>query len=199
MSQQQNYKRQPRQALSPEELLDFINRKKRRQQKIIERFKKTKTYKALNLFNVISVVIYSELIISFFGICNYYPQYLNTISYRYYNEVKGGKRSFGNVILNSVSKKTYEININDTCFLPERFSRFYVGRDYIYNKDLKIKLEQNNKSYVIVSSAPYLFISCLCLLVTFISFNSNLNQVRYSLVATSLMNLLSLLSFVLLQ
>ena len=51
-------KRTPRIPFTPEEVSDFIKLKKYRERAKIEKFKRTKIYKVLNAFNVISIIIY---------------------------------------------------------------------------------------------------------------------------------------------
>ncbi len=191
-------KRPPRQPFSPEEVQEFIKLKKHRQRKILERFKASKRYKILNGFNIFAIIIYSELIIAFLGTCHYNAHYIKTVNNFYSREIKNNKRVCSSIVINSVYDKIYDVSVNDTITTPEANSRFLVGKDWILQKEVNVKLEGIKTSYVIKDAFPILFISCLLGITTFISFGYNLNQVKYSLMATSLMNGLSLFSFLLL-
>ena len=195
---EQPKKRPPRQPLSAEEVQDFIRLKKFRQRKVLERFKKTHRYKLLNGFNIFCVIIYSEMIIAFLGTCHYNAHYIRSVNSFYSRETKGSKVVCSSIVINSVNEKIYDVSINDTITPPQNFSRFLVGKDWILQKEVNVRLEGIKQTYIIKDSFPILFISCLLGITTFISFGYNLNQVKYSLMATSLMNGLSLFSFLLL-
>jgi hypothetical protein len=195
---EQPKKRPPRQPLSAEEVQEFIRLKKFRQRKVLERFRKTLRYKILNGFNIFCVIIYSELIIAFLGICHYNGHYIGSINSFYSRENKGGKVVCSSIVINSIHEKIYDVSINDTITAPAKFTRFLVGKDWILQKEVNVRLEGIKQTYIIKDAFPILFISCLLGITTFISFGYNLNQVKYSLMATSLMNGLSLFSFLLL-
>ncbi len=194
-------KRPPRQPLSPEEVSEIIRIKKYRHKKAIERFKQTKTFKWLNVFNVVCILIYSELLFSFMGQCNYGTHYLTSVKVYYGEKIKGGKKIFSSAVINGVSGKTYEISVQDTCSSIARsltfksLSAFYVGKDWLLQKDIKIQLEGSLKVFFIKRSSPLLFISILLGIVTFVLFGYNLNEVRYSLKVISFINSLALFYF----
>ena len=191
-------KRPPRQPLSPEEVYTFIKIKKHRQLRILERFKQTRRYKLMNGFNIFCIIIYSELIIAFLGTCHYNGHYIRTINNFTSREVKGGKTVSSSIVINSINEKIYDVSINDTITQPQKFTRFLVGKDWILQKEVTVRFEGVKEIFIIKDSFPILFISCLLGITTFISFGYNLNQIKYSLMATSLMNGLALFSFMLL-
>jgi hypothetical protein len=191
-------RRPPRQPLSPEEVMNFIYLKKIRQQKILEKFKKTNTYKYLNIFNVTCILIYSEMIFCFASTCNFFSYEVESVTPFYSKEILGNKRVFSSAVITTVFGKTYDLRVNDTCDLPKVNSKLYVGRDWILQKEIKTRFEDNPKYYYIKRSSPLLFISIFLGVVTFVLFGYNLNQNKYSLQVLSFLNFLGLFYFLLL-
>ena len=196
-------KRSSRQPHSPEEVAEIIRIKRYRQKKAIELFKKTKTFKILNVFNVVCILIYSELIFAFMGQCNYSTHYFTGIKVYYGHKITAGKKIFSSAIINGVSGKTYEVSVQDTCnaitnSLASKIALpFYVGSDWLLQKDIKIQLDGSTAIFFIKRSSPLLFISIMQVIVTFVLFGYNMNEVRYSLKVVSFINSLALFYFLL--
>jgi hypothetical protein len=192
-------KRPPRQPLSPEEVLEFIYRKKISQQKATERFKKTRTYKYLNVLNVISIIIYSELFVCFFfSNCNFQGHYIKTINKFITTEFKSEKRVYSSALVTSFSDLTYDISIQDTINFPDPNTRFIVGRDWILQKEMKLRFDSIDTYYSIRRSFPLLLVSVITGTMTFVLFGYNLNQNKYSLQVMSFINAFAIISFLLL-
>ena len=198
MAQEPNKKRPPRIPFSPEEVADFKKLKKYRERAKIEKFKRSKIYKVLNAFNVISIIIYTEIIFAFLGSCNFSGHYvLSSVGYAR-EETIGGKRTNSAALLKMVNGKEYDISIHDTCTLPKSCSKVYVGKDWLLQKEVKVRFEMGDKDRYIKRSFPLLFISILWGFVTFAIFGYNLNQTNYSLCVISFINAFSLVCFILL-
>lgn len=191
-------KRPPRIPLSPEEVAEFIRFKKQKERIKIEKFKKTKTFKFLNAFNVICIVIYTEIIFAFLGSCNFTAHYVQSLNTYFGKEIKGGKRVYSSAVFTTVNNKEYEIGIHDTCALPKKFSKFLVGSDWLLKKEIKVRFKRGGKDFYIQRSFPLLFISILWGIVTFVLFGYNMNQNNYSLNVITFVNLITMLSFMLL-
>lgn len=191
-------KRPPRVPLSPEEVQEFIRLKKHKAHIKTERFKQTKTYKVLNVFNIICIVIYTEIIFAFLGSCNFTTHYIKSHNAYYGAEIKGGKRIYSSAVFTTVNDKEYEVGIHDTCALPEKFAGLLVGKDWLLKKEIKVRFKRGGKDFYIRRSSPLLFVSILWGIVTFVLFGYNMNQNNYSLNVVTFINFLSLLSFLLL-
>lgn len=193
-------KRPPRQPLSPEELIHFIKLKKLRQFKAIQQFRKSKTYKWLNAFNLLAVIVYSELIVAFMGYCSFEGHYMKTFTALSGNEYTEGKKVYNSFVIVSVNDVQYDVNLHDTCsFLPDPTKgpmRFFVGKDWLFQKEIKVKYADYSDSYILKPASSLLFISCLMGVVTFSAFGYNLNQVRLSLFSISFINGLGLLAII---
>jgi hypothetical protein len=201
---QESNKRPPRIPLTPDEVKEFIRFKKFKERARIERFKKTRTYKILNAFNVISIIIYTEIIFAFLGSCNFAPHYILSTTVYTGDEIIGGKRIFSSATFRMVNGKEYDVSIRDTVSLPNipgksyTPAKLYVGKDWILRKEIKVRLEMGEKDYFIKRSFPLLFISILFGFVTFVLFGYNMNQHLYSIRVISFINAVCLLSFILL-
>lgn len=191
-------KRPPRIPLTPDEVKDFIKLKKYKERAKIERFKKTNTYKVLNVFNVICVIIYTEIIFAFLGSCNFTTHYIKSVTSNYGSEIKGGKRVFGSALFTTVNDKEYEVGINDTIALPKKLTGLRVGSDWLLKKEVKVRFKKGGKDFYIKRSFPLLFISILWGIVTFVLFGYNMNQNNYSLHVITFVNFITMLSFMLL-
>jgi hypothetical protein len=191
-------KRPPRIPLSPEEVREFIRFKKYRERAQIARFKKTKQFKILNGFNVISIIIYTEIIFAFLGSCNFFTHYNRTTIASYGADIIGGKRIYNSAVFKTVTGKEYDVSIKDTLALPGEFTKIHVGQDWILQKEIKVRFERGGKDFFIKRSFPLLLISVLFGVVTFVIFGYNLNQNRHSIRVISFINLVCLVSFMLL-
>jgi hypothetical protein len=201
---QENNKRPPRVPLTPEEVQEFIRFKKYRERARIERFKKTRTYKILNGFNVISIIIYTEIIFAFLGSCNFTPHYILSTDVYTGNEILGGKRIYSSATFKMINGKEYDVSIRDTINLPNVSNKLYtpaklyVGEDWILRKEIKIRMDLPEKDYYIKRAFPLLFVSILFGFVTLVLFGYNMNQHLYSIRVISFINAVCLLAFVLL-
>jgi hypothetical protein len=191
-------KRPPRIPLTPEEVKDFIRLKKHKERVKIEKFKQTKTYKVFNAFNVMCIMIYTEIIFAFLGSCNFTTHYVKSVDMYFSDEIKGGKRCYSSVVFKTVNDRIYDVNVHDTCNLPARFSGLNVGKDWLLRKEIKVRFEKGGKDRFIKRSFPLLFISILWGIVTFVLFGYNMNQNNYSLNVITFVNLITMLSFMLL-
>jgi hypothetical protein len=195
---QETNKRPPRIPLTPDEVKDFIRLKKHKERVKIERFKQTKTYKVFNAFNIICVIIYTEIIFAFLGSCNFTTHYIKSNNVYYGAEIKGGKRIYSSAVFITVNDKEYEVGIHDTCALPPNYSGLLVGKDWLLKKEIKVRFKKGGKDFYIKRSFPLLFISILWGIVTFVLFGYNMNQNNYSLHVITFVNLITMLSFLLL-
>lgn len=191
-------KRPPRQPLSPEEVQEIIKIKKLKQQIKIEKFKQTRSYKYLNVFNVICITVYTEIIFAFLYSCAFQTYTIDSIATYYGESIIGNKRELSSIVFKTTTGKEYDVGVRDTVVLPKVNEKLSVGRDWILQKEIKVKWQGSGKAYYIKRSFPLLFISILLGIVSFVLFGYNLNQNSYSLNVISFINTLSILSFFLL-
>lgn len=191
---QDSKKRAPRNPLSSEEVSEIVAFKKYKQLVALVKFKKTKHYKYLNVFCIVSFFIYCELIFCFVGPCHYNSHQIQQIAIEYNrdktNELSNSIYSFK---LYDVYEKFYQIIINDRIAEPIEGANFLVGKDYLFQKEIKVKFDKDGSSYRIKSAEAIIFLSCFVGIILVITFFYNLNQNPNSLNAIGLMNIITIL------
>lgn len=189
-------KRAPRIPLTPEEVAELIEIKKIREYNKLQRFKKTKTFKILNCFNVFCFFVFCELIISFYGPCHYQTRYSKNVIVTFDDKIDaGGRRVISDINMIDVNDKNYKLIVNEFIETPEKYSAFKVGKDYLFQREIKAYLGTSGNYYRIQSASPILFLSVFLGIFSLIFFSYNLNQNPNSLIAISLINAVAILAF----
>lgn len=197
MDSQTSRKRSPRVSLTAEQVAQLLAFKKQKEIASINRFKKTTSFKCLNVFCVIAFGIYVELIVCYFGPCNYNIYEVKEINARYNGVLnKKYESQIGTLSITDTQNKLTTLVIDDFIDLPEKGTKFRIGKDYIFQKEVKAEMQGYQNSYRIQRFSPVLFLSSFICLLTVILFVYNLNQNPYSLRAISLINAIVLLAFI---
>jgi len=194
---QEAKKRPPRIPKTPEEVAEIVLLKKLREYKRLEKFKKTLFYRIFNVFSVACFFIYCELIICFIGPCHYSKHYSKNVAFEHGREIVNGERIISSVKIIDVSGKQYKFIVEEFIDVPEKFSGFMVGKDFLLQKEIKGILSTSNNNYRIQKASPILFLSFFVGIFSFIFFSYNLNQNPHSLRALSIMNAITLFFFLL--
>lgn len=188
-------KRPPRTPLTPEEVADFILLKKLREHKKLEKFKRSKEYKFLNIFNVICFFIYIELICCIFGPCHYQGHYSKNIFIEYGEKITNNKRIIAGLKVVGINDKQYNFAVHDFIKTPEKFSFFEIGKDYILQKEVKGSVSTSNETYRTQNASPIFFLSVFVGIFSCIFFFFDLNQNPYSLWALTSINAITVFGF----
>jgi len=183
-------KRRPRVPLSPEELFYFIQLKKLRKTEQVLAFKATRYYKGLNSVNITIVVFISYIVLSAFFLCSWQKKYiLDFKTMGQYNDA-AARREITNMSIRTTSGELFELSTSNLYELPRKFDAVWVGRDFLFGKILKGKLQGHPNGYLHVNLYPVFFISFFVLLVVFMVYHVNLHLTRYGLTAiTTLLGL----------
>lgn len=190
-------KKQARVPLTPEQIKEVIIYKRNKQIKAIEKLKKTRRYKILNIFNIVCIFVYCEMIFCMYGPAIYRPLVCVRSNIDQYNQGPGSQR-------NEVTFLTvwdqhgnqYQLYVADTIQKPLPNSTFYVGEDFLLRKEVKAVVNTSESEYRLWRVVPLIFLGISVTLITFLAFNYNMNMVNYSLIAVSVMNALNLLYFI---
>lgn len=190
-------KRPPRKPFSPEEVAELIAVKRLKEQLKLQRFKKTKRFKYLNIFNVACFFVYCELLVCFVSPCHYRTHFAKRVVVEYARETDGYNRvKIASLGITDLEDNYYKFIINDFITVPEKFSGFSVGKDFILQKELKGRFPEKDEGYYRIQRAePVLFLSGFVGLLMCIIFGYNLNQTENSLKAISFINSLVILAF----
>lgn len=192
-------KRPTRIHLNAEEVAQLLAIKKARAAKKLAKYKKSTSYKVLNIFNICCFFVYWEILFCFIGPCHYQTHYAKVFSAKHGDEKnEAGKRIVSELDIVSVNDKHYKLYVNEFIETPEKFSRYQIGKDYILQKELKAILEGSDKSYGLQSASSFIFLAVFIIFISCISFFYDLNENSHSLTAVAILNVLTLLAFIML-
>lgn len=189
-------KKQARVPLTPEQIKDIIIYKRNKQTKQIEKLKKTTHYKILNIFNIISVIVYCEMVFCMYGPAIYTKEVCKKATIDQYERDAGPERVIQFMSVWNQDNEQYQLYIGENIQLPKPNSDFYIGRDFILQKEIKAMVSTSEAEYRLWRVIPLVFLGIAVSLITFLVFAHNMNLVNYSLIAVSLMNAINLLYFI---
>jgi hypothetical protein len=189
--------KQTRQASSADKIQQVLAFKKQKQIRQIIRLKNTKYYRVLNAFCVVSVLIYSELVFCMFGPARYYESICVKAVADEYRGLEGKKRKIHFMSVYTPDEKQYKFMVDEAIQLPLPNSVCYIGKDFLLNKEIKIMISTSTSEYRLWRVIPLVILGLIVTLVTILVFVHNMNQVKYSLIAVSVLNGINLLYFIL--
>jgi hypothetical protein len=189
--QEPKRKRPPRIPLSPELVASLVWQKQLKQEKNDAQFRRSPVYRYCNVFAILSVFIYCELLICYFFITDNTTYAVEKSLAHYGDTYKEGKRIVSSLEINTHLK----VRVNDFIDVPEKGTLFKIGRDFILQRDLVCLFPGSKKTFSIIRSEPILFLSFFVLVFTFVLTYYNQNQKSYALKVMTLVNALSLLLF----
>ncbi len=190
-------KRPRRNPLTQHEVAKLIEIKKKRELIALQKFKKTVSYKTQNVFNVICFFVYCEIILCFYGPCNYQNHYSLSVIPKYGNSMqKDGKLMVADMDFVCTNGITYNLVTNDFVDVPQKMTKFIIGKDFLLQKDLKGSFNTSTKTYRVFAASPILFLSSILLVVMLIAFFYNLNENPYPLLGLTILNTINMLGVV---
>jgi len=190
-------KRPPRNPLTAEEVNQLVAIKKLKEAKKLAKFKRSRTYKSFNVFNIVCFFIYWEVLFCFLGPCDFQLHFGKSYVVKRGDERNAyGKRIVSELDIVSVNNNKYKLYVDDFIETPHPFSGFLLGKDYILRKDLKIKLSGSDSAYGLQSAGSLIFLTVFILFISCITFFYNLNENSHSLTGLALLNAIILLAFV---
>jgi len=194
MQQQVNTeKRRPRVPLSPEELFYFIQLKKLRKTEQVLAFKATRYYKGLNSVNITIVVLITYIVLSAFFLCSWQKNYILELKTVGQYNAAAARREIINMSIRTTNGELIELSTSNLYELPRKFDAVWVGRDFLFGKILKGKLQGHREGYLHANLFPVFFISFFVIAVVFMVYYFNLHLTRYGLTAITILLGLALL------
>ncbi|MBA3682831.1 MAG: hypothetical protein H0W73_16955 [Bacteroidetes bacterium] len=189
-------KRAPRIPLTSEEVAELIEIKKIREHNKLQRFKKTKTFKYLNCFNILCFFIFCELVISFYGPCHYQLRYSKNVVVHFDDKIdKNGHRVIEDMNMIDVEGRNYKLIVDEFIETPQKYSTFKVGKDYLLQREIKAFVNTSGNYYRIQSASPILFLSVFLIFFSIIFYTYNLNQNSNSLFSIAIINAAAVFAF----
>lgn len=191
------FKRPRRNPLTSEEVALIIAHKKKKEFIELRALKKTKFFKYLNLFNILSLFIYLELLFCFFGPCHY-ETHSTTSMVTHFGKASfvAGKPFISSLDLYEQGGFIYKFMIENNLPLQAQKIQFVIGKDFLLQKELKGCLGSSDEAYRLFAASPLLL---LCGFMTFFSVFAvalDLNERAHSLLGLSTLNFLTLLAII---
>ncbi|MGE0569439.1 MAG: hypothetical protein AB7O73_15980 [Bacteroidia bacterium] len=186
---------QGRNSPTPEQIQQFIALKKAKRLKQIEIFKRTFRYKWMNVFNIICLVVYTEMIICTFGPSHYDEKICSKSRIKDFTKNGDNARVINRMTVWDENGKEYMFFVNEMIQPPVANSKFYVGKDFLMNKELNVMIETSSSKFRLWYALPFLFLGVMVSIVTFFIYLLNMNLFSYSLTAITLLNALNLAYF----
>jgi hypothetical protein len=189
-------RRQARQVNSPEKIQEILAFKRQKQLRQILKLKKTRYYRVLNIFCIICVLIYCELIFCMFGPARYRQEHCVKAVADEFRGMNGKRRIIHFMSVYTENDRQYKFMVDEAIQLPLPNSVCYIGKDFLLNKEIKIMISTSVSEYRLWRVVPLVFLGFVVTLVTLLVFVYNMNLENYSLIAVSVLNAINLLYFV---
>ena len=147
--------RKPRIPLSPEELYYFKKIKQLKENKKIEDFKATLFYKIINPINISLAGFLSYGFLSILVFCQWRTTYITKAecSYGEYDEVRK-QRTVSEIKIYTTSGEYIPVKTRNLFREPKPNEVLYIGRDFIFHKILKVRLEYDERSFWHIFTYP---------------------------------------------
>lgn len=172
MAEQQ--KRKPRIPLSQEELFYYVQYKKLKQEEKLQLFKKTKFYKFFNACNVIFAALVTYNILSILLVCCWEENTIQSVSFNYgKTNLEKLQREISDMQIHTIDGEQYHISTYDIYEVPKENEKILLGKDYIFRKVVKVKLQDNTNTYWTINSYATLTISGFALFISFFVYRLN--------------------------
>lgn len=161
---QEQPKRKPRIPLSPEELFYVIELKKIKQQETLEQFKATRFYKFFNIANICLAAFLTYCVLSILILCNWQQTYVAK-SISTYGDViqESGQRTICEIELNTTSGEFVYFKTNKLFQEPKQNDLVFLGKDYLFKKNMRVKLANNEREFFTLFSIASLSLCCFAL------------------------------------
>jgi hypothetical protein len=186
-------KRPKRNPLSSEEVANILAHKKKSEIVNRRKFKATLECRVQNVFNLASFFVYLELFFCFFGPCNYQTHYAIMVNARFGEHSARGLPLVSDMDITCAGGDKYNVIIDDTISVPDRYAVFEIGSDFLLRKNLKAVLDESDKGYRLFSASPALLLSVIVTVVSCGAFIYDLNENPYSLRALTVLNAFTIL------
>lgn len=172
--QEEQPKRKPRIPLSKEELFYVKEIKKLKELKRIADFKATKFYKVLNRVNIVLAAFLSYCVLSVLMCCYWETNMISKVhcSYGDFNPIMN-KRTIDEVEITAKSGEFVTIKTDELFRIPQENEVFYVGRDLIFGKIMKVKLAFDNRSFWQIYTYPAFTVTMFALCMGFFVYKVN--------------------------
>jgi hypothetical protein len=167
-------RRKPRIPLSPEELYYFKKIKQLKELKNIEDFKASSFYKNINKINIFLAAFLTYCIFSILIFCKWQTAcVLNATCFYGDFDSEIQKYSIAEIKITTTDGESIAVKTNDLFRIPQQNEALYIGRDIIFNKTLKVKLEYDDRSFWHLYTYPTFTVCLFALCLGFFVYKVN--------------------------
>ena len=167
-------RRKQRIPLSPEELYYFIKLKKLKEVKKLEQFKATYFYKIFNSLNIILAAVVTYCVLSILILNTWQKTYIQNYAIALGNLVpENDQYTISEIHLQTMSGNEFAIKTDYLFKEPTKYQRIYLGKDYVFNKTLKAKLDYDNRAFWSINAYASLSVCLFALGIGFYIYNYN--------------------------
>ena len=187
-------RRKQRIPLSPEELYYFIKLKKLKEVKKLEEFKATSFYKLFNCLNIVLAALVTYCVLSILILTTWQKTYIQDYAITIGNLVpENDQYTISEIHLQTMSGNEFTIKTDYLFIEPIAYQPVFLGKDYIFNKTLKVKLSYDNRAFWSINAYASLSVCLFALGIGFYIYKYNKHLTVYGiLTAFSLFGLASL-------
>ena len=174
MFQEEQPRRKPRIPLSPEELFYFKKLKELKELKRIQDFKKTSFYRILNFINIGLAAFLAYCLVSILVCCYWESNTIAEASCSYADMNRQTKtRSISEVKITSNSDELIMVKTDELFQIPTVNETFYIGRDFLFRKIIKIKFSFDDRTFWHIYTYPTFIVCLFALAMGFFIYNIN--------------------------
>ena len=172
--QEEQPKRKPRIPLSKEELFYVKEIKKLKEIKRIEDFKASKFYKFLNRANIFLAGFLTYCVLSILIFCHWEFKTIDKVncSYGNYNPITN-KRTIDEIEVTTTDGNFVTIKTDELFQMPQQNEAFYIGRDFIFGKIIKVKLAFDDRAFWQIYTYPAFTVTLFALCMGFFVYKVN--------------------------
>jgi hypothetical protein len=167
-------RRKPRIPLSPEELYYFKKIKHLKEIKKEEEFRASSFYKNINRVNIVLAAFLAYCVFSVLIFCNWQKAYIlnATCYYGEFDSVKE-KYTISEIKITTTNGLVIPVKTSDLFQIPQQNEVVYIGRDFIFNKILKVKLAYDDRSFWHIYTYPLFTVCAFALCLGFFVYKVN--------------------------
>ncbi len=174
MEQEQQPRRKNRIPLSSEELYYLKKIKELKKIKHIEEFKKTKFYQIINRINIILACFLSYTLFTILFFCHWQTATISKVNCFYGDKnPKTLLRAVKEFTVTTTNGDVIPVKSNALFRTPAELETFFIGKDLLFRKILKIRLIDQHQSFWHINTYPKLSLCIFSLCLGFLIYVVN--------------------------
>lgn len=196
--QNEQSRRKPRIPISPEELHYYKKIKELKELKKEEDFKATRFYKIFNRLNIVLSGFITYCILSILVFCNWQQSQILKAESKFGEfDSETKKPSITEIKITTYEGEFIPIKASHLFQPPKENEVLYIGRDFLFNKILKVKLAFDDRDFWHINSYPSFVLCVFALCLGFFVYNVNKHLNANGLLMASCLFIIASLYFVL--